>query len=270
MNAQLSHAESEEQRYSPPKGPAADHRRVMLSLSACMALQMTSFVIILPLFARRFTELGVGVELLGISAMAYALAATLAAPFMGALADRYGRRRLVLASLAIYILAFTGYRFATSAVVIVIVRGLAGAFTAGLMPAVNGIVSDLAPLDRRAQWISIVSGGASIGWIAGPILGGVLYDRWGYAAALSVSILMALIALLVAFLTVPETHKNPIQLRQDRRVQSNDQTSTLRGFRSTLPKSLPSFFALLLIAFAVMFAWAFIEPRFMFYAYDDL
>ncbi len=110
MNSQLSHAESEEQRYSQPKGPAADHRRVMLSLSACMALQMTSFVIILPLFARRFTELGAGVELLGISAMAYALAATLAAPFMGALADRYGRRRLVLISLATYILAFTGYR----------------------------------------------------------------------------------------------------------------------------------------------------------------
>lgn len=268
MTGQLSHAEFEES--FQPKGPAADHRKAMISLSACMALQMTSFVIILPLFARRFTELGVGVEVLGISAMAYALAATLAAPFMGALADRYGRRRLVLTSLAIYILAFTGYRFATSAIAIVIVRALAGAFTAGLMPAVNGIVSDLAPLDRRAQWISIVSGGASIGWIAGPILGGVLYDRWGYAAALSVSILMALVAFVLAFLKVPETHKNPIRLQKDRAIQSSHQKSAIRVFRSTLPQSLPSFFALLLIAFAVMFAWAFIEPRFMFYAYDDL
>jgi predicted MFS family arabinose efflux permease len=242
----------------------------MLALSTCMALQMTSFVIILPLFARRFTELGAGVETLGISAMAYALAATIAAPFMGALADRYGRRRLVLVSLAVYILAFTGYRFASSAVAIVVVRALAGAFTAGLMPAVNGIVSDLAPVDRRAQWISIVGGGASIGWIAGPILGGVLYDHRGYAAALSVSILMALIAFLLAFIKVPETGNRPIRRQRERTIGRSDWKSALQNLRSTLPESLSSFFALLLIAFAVMFAWAFIEPRFMFYAYDDL
>jgi len=239
-----------------------------------MALQMTSFVIILPLFARRFRELGAGVELLGISAMAYALAATLAAPFMGALADRFGRRRLVLISLAVYVLAFSGYRFATSAIVIIICRALAGAFTAGLMPAVNGIVADLAPMDRRAQWLSIVSGGASIGWIAGPVLGGVLYDRWGYGAALSVSILMAVITFLMALLMIPETHKPSGRISQATSkkwtLQPSHWKSSLHTFRSTLPVSLSAFLALLFIAFAVMFAWAFIEPRFMFYAYDDL
>ncbi len=41
-------------------------RKTILVLSICMALQMTSFVIILPLFARRFSELGAGVAALGI------------------------------------------------------------------------------------------------------------------------------------------------------------------------------------------------------------
>ena len=278
MNTQLSHAEAQENSSSqgsrPPAARPSNHKKVIWILSACMALQMTSFVIILPLFARRFSELGAGVELLGISAMAYALAATLAAPFMGALADRFGRRRLVLISSAVYVLAFSGYRFATSAMAIVILRALAGAFTAGLMPAVNGIVADLAPRDRKAQWISIVSGGASVGWIAGPILGGVLYDRWGYGAALSVSIFMAVITFLIAFLMVPETH-----MPSDRKLPATSRKWTLRPshwksslhtFRNTLPVSLSAFSALLFIAFAVMFAWAFIEPRFMFYAYDDL
>ncbi len=67
-------------------------RNIIIALSAVMALQMTSFVMILPLFARRFSELSAGVEALGISAMAYALTSTLAAPFMGALADRWGLR----------------------------------------------------------------------------------------------------------------------------------------------------------------------------------
>jgi MFS family permease len=73
----------------------------------------------------------------------------------------------------------------------ILLRGAAGALTAGLIPAATGIVADLAPHDRRAQWIGVMNGGASIGWIAGPILGGVLFDRWGYEVALLVSIGMA-------------------------------------------------------------------------------
>ena len=63
----------------------------MLFITAGIALQMTSFVVIVPLFARRFTQLGAGVAALGASEMAYALAATIAAPFMGS-SRRSGRR----------------------------------------------------------------------------------------------------------------------------------------------------------------------------------
>jgi len=161
---------------------------------------------ILPLFARRFSELGAGVEVLGISAMAYALTSTLAAPFMGALADRFGRRPLVLVSLAVYAAAFCGYLLAQSAAAFIVIRGMAGVFTAGLIPAVTGLAADLAPSDRQAQWIGFMNAGGSIGWIAGPIAGGMIYDRWGYSAALIVSIIMAIITLLVALLYVPESH----------------------------------------------------------------
>lgn len=246
----------------------------MIVLSVCMALQMTGFVIILPLFARRFNEFGAGMESLGISAMAYALTAMLAAPFMGALADRLGQRRLILASLAVYILAFTGYLFASSALAFILLRGLAGAFTAGLIPAVTGIVVDLAPMDRRAQWIGFVNGGASIGWIVGPILGGMLYDRWGYSAALSISIVMAAVTFTLALLAVPETRNSRVSIwkitRRRQVFRLNDLKSSVHTFRNTLPNSLSAFLILLSIAFVVMFAWAFIEPRFMFYAYDDL
>jgi MFS transporter, DHA1 family, multidrug resistance protein len=280
VNTQLSHAETQTQP-SSPRPPAPPDRRllsgrkVMIILAVCMALQMTGFVMILPLFARRFSEFGVGVKSLGESAMAYALAATLAAPFMGALADRFGRRRLILVSLATYVLTFSGYLLASSASVFILIRGLAGAFTAGLFPAMTGIVAELAPIQRRAQWIGIVSGGASLGWIAGPILGGVLYDHWGYRVALIVSIVIALVTFATAFFTVPETHKNPGQRvgnagQKEGAFKFGDLKSSFLGVRKTLPKPLSAFIILLWIYFAVMFAWAFIEPRFMFFAYDDL
>ena len=240
-----------------------------------MALQMTSFVIILPLFARRFTEFGAGVEALGISEMAYALASTLAAPVMGTLSDRLGRKPMVLVSLAAYALAFSGYLLAPSVEIFILLRGLAGALTAGLIPAVTSLAADLAPTDRRAQWISFISSGASFGWIAGPIAGGVLYDRWGYSTALITSILMATAAFLAAFLILPNhsllTSSSPTSIaRRTGHYQHKGINNFWCEIRRTLPNPLTSFILLLTIAFVVLFAWAFIEPVFMFYAYNDL
>jgi MFS family permease len=234
-----------------------------------MALQVTSFVMILPLFARRFSELGAGVEALGVSAMAYALTSALAAPFMGALADRIGRRRIVLVSLAAYALAFTGYLAAPSAAVFILVRGLAGIFTAGLNPAITGLAADLAPKDRRAQWIGYITSGASFGWIAGPIAGGVIFDHWGYNSALAIAIVTAAAAFGLAYLAVPASAKTGAgnSAAAGKRLSLVGYLHSLRG---SLPSSLPAFAVLLFITFAVLFAWAFIEPRATFYAYNEL
>ncbi|CAG1013827.1 Tetracycline resistance protein, class B [Anaerolineales bacterium] len=233
---------------------------ILIAMAFCMALQMTGFVMILPLFARRFESFGAGVEAFGISAMAYALTSTIAAPFIGTLADRFGRRPIILFSLAAYILAFSGYLFAASAWLLILLRGLAGALTAGLIPAITGSVGDLASEDRRAQWIGIVNGGASVGWIAGPVLGGQLYDHCGYVVPFAVAIVMAVGALLLAVFLIPETYRDA---HFDR-----PQSSLKSGFQTLFSSS--TFFLLMLISFGVLFAWAFIEPQFMFYAYDDL
>ena len=274
MNVQISQSESLATTPAP-KSKELSSGKVIAVLSGCMALQVTSFVIILPLFARRFTELGAGVELLGISEMAYALTSILSAPFMGALADRIGRRPIVLISLAAYAVVFCGYLAAPSAVVFIVLRGLAGAFTAGLIPAVTGVAADLAPRDRRAQWISFVSGGASFGWIAGPIAGGMIFDRWGYSTALMVSISMAVLAFLVAFLAVPESRPVTARYSQGEEVGVKENPpkiikALLLNLRGSIPQNLSNFIVLLFISVAVLFAWAFIEPRTMFYVYNDL
>ena len=266
MNTQILAGESKPIPPLPSRVRAA--QGTIICLAACMAVQMTSFVMILPLFARRFTELGVGVAVLGVSEMAYALAATVAAPFMGALSDRVGRRPVLLGSLLVYALAFTGYLLATSAITFIVLRGLAGALTAGMMPAATSMVADLAPEDRRAQWIGILSGGASIGWIAGPIFGGLLYDRWGYSIALLVSIGMATLAFATALIGIRETRSR--STRQAAPSRNSAAKAWLPALRNALPVRLGPLALVLFTYFGVMFAWAFIEPRFMFYAYDEL
>lgn len=236
-------------------------RRILATLALCMGLQMTGFVMILPLFARRFESFGDGVEALGMSAMAYALTSAFTAPFIGMLADRTGRRPIILISLAGYVLAFSGYLFAASSWLLIVLRGMSGIFTAGLLPAITSVAGNLAPENRRAQWISIVGGGASAGWVAGPILGGLLYDQFGYAVPFAASIALAFAALLLAVFLIPETSTPAVQ-RLTLRL------GWMQRLRALPVK--PAVFLPMLIAFGVMFAWAFIEPQFMFYVYDDL
>jgi MFS family permease len=234
---------------------------ILAAMALCLALQMTGFIMVLPLFALRFESFGAGVQALSLSSLAYALASTLSAPFMGMLADRFGRRPIILISLTAYVLAFSGFHLASSAVLFILLRGLAGLFTAGLVPAMTSIVGDLAPEGRRAQWIGIVIGGASAGWVIGPLVGGWLNDRFGYVVPFAAAIGLELAALLLALVLVPETRK-PVA------APAGPRPSQVRGL-PRLP-ALPAFYLLMLISFGVMFAWAFIEPEFMFYFYDDL
>lgn len=243
-------------------------RNILLALAAIMGLQMSSFGIIMPIFARRLGDFGDGVEALGLMAMAYSITSMTAAPIMGSLADRVGRRPLVLISLAAYAAAFTGYLLAPSTQVFVIIRALAGALTAGLGPAVMGIVGDIAPDDKRAQWLGVIGGGTSIGWVVGPTLGGLLYDRWGYVAPFAVSVALAVLALIAAVVVVPETVTQ--RRREFRGMTKNLGVGGIRPFFNTLPKPLSTFSLLLLVSFTTIFAYAFIEPQLMFYVYDDL
>ena len=134
-------------------------RRIIILVAVCTALQMTSYGMIFPLFARKIGDFGDSVAVLATSVMVYSVAAVIAAPFMGTLADRFGRRPLILGSFAVFATAFTGYYLAANSVVFIAVRGLAGALTVGLGPATMGLVADIAPDDERARWIGVIGAG---------------------------------------------------------------------------------------------------------------
>ena len=137
-------------------------RRTMLNLTVCLALQSTGVSVLFTVFARKIGTFGQGVGIFGISATAFSLAALVAAPYMGMLADRFGRRRLLLGSLAAHALACLGYLLAPTGAAFVAVRVAAGGLTAGLVPATISMIGDLTPQTGRGRWIGFVTAGALI------------------------------------------------------------------------------------------------------------
>ena len=82
---------------------------IITYLTVSCALMMTGFGVATPVFAKRLGELGAGMEVLSLMAMASALAQFMLAPLMGSLADHFGRRWtmfIALLGLAMTNLAF--------------------------------------------------------------------------------------------------------------------------------------------------------------------
>jgi MFS transporter, DHA1 family, multidrug resistance protein len=239
--------------------------RIIWLLTGSLALLMTGYGVVFPVFARRLAELGSGVEALGMMSMAFAIGQFLAAPFMGALADRLGRRPLILVALASVVVANIAYLLASTVGLLIATRFAVGAISAGLLPAAMAVVGDIVPADQRARWSGTLMGGYGVGFIFGPTLGGVLYDSLGFAMPFLASAALGALGLVFALAWLPETRPTTAM----RRGAVKTAAPSLGAF-AALPRPLIVLIALLALDFLSVFLFAFIEPQLAFYLYDNL
>lgn len=125
----------------------------------------------------------------------YIVAAAIFTPLAGWLADKIGRKRLLIASIIGFTLASGLCGLATNLDEIILFRLLQGAFGAALQPMSQATLLDMTPKEDQAQAMSIWSMGAILGPILGPTLGGWLTDnfswRWVFFINLPLGILAA-------------------------------------------------------------------------------
>ncbi len=125
--------------------------------------------------------------------------------FIGGLADRLGRRPVMIGSLALFVGASAAAVFAPNIYVLIAARIVqAAGATAGLALS-RTIVRDLAPQDTAASMIAYVTMGMVVAPLVAPSLGGLLDDAFGWRSIFVLCLTLGLAATLMAAWTLPET-----------------------------------------------------------------
>jgi DHA2 family multidrug resistance protein len=144
----------------------------------------------------------------------YIVASAIALPISGWLADKVGRKRLLLISVVVFTVASVLCATATSLGEMVLFRALQGVGGAFIVPLAQATLFDINPREKHGQAMALFGGGVMIGPILGPVLGGWLTDnynwRWVFLVNLPVGIICILI--MMRFMPTTETHKRKFDL----------------------------------------------------------
>jgi predicted MFS family arabinose efflux permease len=182
------------------------NRRAMLVLlllsgviiSLCFGLRQS-----LGLFMRPMTaDLGISAATFGFSIALQNIVWGVSQPFVGALADRYGARPVLVVTALVYAAGLALMIFATSFPGALHLAGfLAGIGTAGTgFGVLIGVVSRATPPEKRSQTVGLVAAAGSLGTMFLAPIGQYLIDGFGWKAAMAA---FAVVAASMALLSLP-------------------------------------------------------------------
>jgi MFS transporter, DHA1 family, tetracycline resistance protein len=161
----------------------------------------------------------------GVVTFAFGLANFFASPILGALSDRYGRRPVLLSGFCGLALSFFATALSTAVWMLIAVRLVSGAMQSNLAIA-NAYVADITPPEQRAKRFGMLGAMFGVGFILGPVMGGLLGAidlRLPFFVAGS----LALLNLLYGYFVLPESL--PAERRHAIHWRAANPIASLRG-----------------------------------------
>jgi DHA1 family tetracycline resistance protein-like MFS transporter len=182
-----------------------------------MFIESVGFGILIPVLPDIFKRFGQGNEFVaswyGYFVAIYALMQFLASPLLGALSDGFGRRPVLLVSLLFGGLDYLMMAFAPNLGVLFLGRILAG-LTGAVHTVASAYMADVSLAEDRSKNFGLIGAAFGVGFIAGPILGGMAAHYGGSETPFLVAALMSLLNFLFGWFVLPESlskeHRRPI------------------------------------------------------------
>lgn len=216
--------------------------------------------IIIPVFPKLIQELtgeglSVASEYGGWLLFAFAVMQFIFSPVLGNLSDQYGRRPVLLLSLLGFSLDYVLLALAPSIAWLFVGRVIAGIMGASFTTA-SAYIADISTPEKRAQNFGMIGAAFGLGFIIGPVVGGLL-GQFGSRVPFWAAATLSLLNFLYGYFILPESLKKE-QRRKFEWKRANPLTSLLKLRR--FPVIGGMVFALVLVyiaSFAVQSTWSF-------------
>jgi DHA1 family tetracycline resistance protein-like MFS transporter len=180
--------------------------RPLLVILAAVTLDSVGIGLIFPILPKLLEEV-THVEniapYVGIMFALYAAIQFIFSPVLGMMSDRFGRRPVLLVSLAGAAVDYVFMALAPELWMLIIGRAIAG-LTSANMAVATAYITDITPEEQRAQRFGLFHAMFGIGFVIGPILGGLLGDVWVRAPFIAAAVLNGLNFALALFV-LPES-----------------------------------------------------------------
>jgi DHA1 family tetracycline resistance protein-like MFS transporter len=177
--------------------------RPLLIIFLTIFVNLVGFGIIIPLLPFYAETFGASPLVIGMLFAMFSLCQLIASPILGDLSDRYGRRPVLVFSLAGTVVSFVMLAMAQSIAMLFLARIVDG-LSGGNISTARAYVADITEPQDRARAYGILGAAFGLGFIFGPALSGVLAGE-SYTAPIWAAALLTLVATVMAWLWLPET-----------------------------------------------------------------
>jgi EmrB/QacA subfamily drug resistance transporter len=184
-------------------------RRAKFEILAAVMLGMflgaLDQTIVGPVLPRIVTELN-GADLYTWVVTIYLLTSTVSVPIYGKLGDLYGRKRLLIAGIVLFLAGSALSGLSQTMWQLILFRGIQGLGAGSLFPIALAVIGDLFTPAERGRYQGLFGGVFGLAFIIGPFLGGYLTDHFGWHWIFFVNLPIGLLALFVISRLLPNVH----------------------------------------------------------------
>jgi MFS transporter, DHA1 family, tetracycline resistance protein len=177
--------------------------RPLLVLFLTTFVNLVGFGIIIPLLPFYAQTFGASPLIIGLLFASFSLSQLVAAPVLGDLSDRYGRRPVLIFSLLGTVLSFVMLALAGNLAILFVARIIDG-ITGGSITTARAYIADVTTEENRARAFGLLGAAFGLGFIVGPALGAV-FSHISYTAPIWAAAVITLLATVLAWLWLPET-----------------------------------------------------------------
>ncbi len=222
-------------------------------------LDLLGYSLILPLLPFYASDFGATLTLVGLLGTVNAIGQLIAAPIIGRLSDRYGRRPLLILAVSGTVLGFLLLGFANSLWMIFLSRAVDG-LLGGNTSLARAYITDISEPKDRAKRLGLIGAAFGLGFIIGPVMGGFL-STIGLSVPAFVAAVLSFLNLIAIIIWLPESL--PPSERQQMRINPHTRFN-LANLVDELRR--PCVGPLLMIRLFYSFAFTLFQSNFALYA----